>query len=66
MLHEKPQAGILLEMDLTFCTESYYNTIYYYYNSFVLVYMFITQMHWKQMCQIELPHDHPCVVPAVT
>ena len=31
MLHEKPQASILLEVDLSVCPESYYHYYYHYY-----------------------------------
>ena len=31
MLHEKPQASILLEVDLSVCIESYWYYYYYYY-----------------------------------
>ena len=40
MLHEKPQASILLEVNLSVCPESYY---YYYYHYYYYYYYYYYQ-----------------------
>ena len=41
-VHQKPRAGILLEVDLSVRPESYYYYYYYYYVYYYYVYYYLT------------------------
>ena len=48
MLHEKPQASFLLEMDLTVCPQSYY----YYSSRTVNSFKNCLDKHWEKIPQM--------------